>query len=62
MRYAVYFTWNDGFEDSFNVDSAKDRDMNIQEMIARKDFKRIEYCPIYANGEYGMTTRVCELN
>lgn len=22
-------------------------------MIARKDFKRIAYCPIYASGEYG---------
>ena len=36
MRYAVYFIWNDGTEDSFNVDSAKERDLNINEMIARK--------------------------
>lgn len=54
MRYAVYFTWNDDFEDSFNVDSAKERDMNIKEMIARKEFKSISYCRIYANGGYGM--------
>lgn len=53
MRYAVYFVWNDGIEDSFNVDSAKERDMNIKEMIARKEFKSISYCKIYANGEYG---------
>ena len=53
MRYAVYFIWNDGTEDSFNVDSAKERDLNINEMIARKEFKRISYCRIYANGEYG---------
>ena len=53
MRYAVYFIWNDGTEDSFNVDSAKERDLNINEMIARKEFKRICYCRIYANGEYG---------
>ena len=52
-KYAVYFTWNDGFKDSFNVYDAKERDMNIKEMINRKDFKSISYCRIYANGEYG---------
>ena len=53
-KYAIYFTWNDGFEDSFNVCDAKERDMNIKEMIDRKDFKSIRYCRIYANGEYGI--------
>lgn len=57
-RYAVYFTWNDGFEDTFNCKDAKDRDMNIKEMISRKDFKEIKWCRIYANGEYGKTTKV----
>lgn len=58
MKYAVYFTWNDGFEDAFNVDSAKERDMNIKEMIERKEFKEIRFCKIYANGEYGKETKV----
>lgn len=58
MKYAVYFTWNDGFEDSFNVDSAKERDLNIKEMIERKDFKSISFCPIYKNGEYGIHKKV----
>ena len=58
MRYAVYFIWNDGFEDSFNVDSAKERDLNIKEMIERKDFQEISYCRIYANGEYGKRVKV----
>lgn len=58
MKYAVYFTWNDGFQDSFNTDSAKERDFNIKEMIKRKDFKSISYCPIYANGEYGIEKKV----
>ena len=53
-KYAIYFTWNDGFEDSFNVADAKERDMNIKEMIDRKDFNAISYCRIYASGEYGM--------
>ena len=53
-KYAVYFTWNDGFEDSLNVADAKERDMNIKEMIERKDFKAISYCRIYSSGEYGM--------
>ena len=57
-RYAVYFTWNDDFEDSFNVDSAKERDLNIKDMIDRKEFKSISYCIIYANSEYGKTTMV----
>lgn len=52
-KYAVYFTWNDGFNDSFNVANAKERDLNIKEMIARGDFKSISYCKIYASGEYG---------
>lgn len=53
MKYAIYFTWNDGFEDSFNATDAKDRDLNIKEMVERKDFKEISYCRIYKNGEYG---------
>ncbi len=58
MKYAIYFTWNDGFEDTFNTDSAKERDMNIADMLRRKDFKRINYCPIYKNGEYGIQKEV----
>ena len=52
-KYAIYFTWNDGFEDSFNVVDAKERGLNVKEMIDRKEFKHISYCRIYANGEYG---------
>ena len=52
-NYAVYFTWNDGFKDSLNVYDAKERDINIKEMINRKEFKHISYCKIYSNGEYG---------
>ena len=52
-RYAIYFTWNDGFEDSFNVVDAKERDKNIRDMIKRGEFKEIRYCRIYASGEYG---------
>ena len=54
MKYAIYFTWNDGFRDTFNVESAKERDFNIRDMLERKDFKSISYCPIYSNGEYGI--------
>lgn len=54
MRYALYFTWNDGTKDSVNVNSRSERDLNIKEMVARrKEFKEISYCKIYANGEYG---------
>lgn len=49
-------TWNDGFEDSFNVDNATERDLNIKEMISSKSFKAISYCPIYKSGEYGRRT------
>ena len=37
-RYAIYFTWNDSTEDSFNVCDAKERDINIKDMIKRGDF------------------------
>lgn len=56
MKYAIYFTWeNDGFEDTFNVDSAAERTRAVYDMINRKEFSCIKYCPIYANGEYGRT-------
>ena len=58
MKYAIYFTWNDGFEDSFNVNSAKERDLNIKNMINRKEFKTISYCRIYKSGEYGTETKI----
>ena len=58
MKYAIYFVWNDGFADTFNVDNAKDRDTNIRDMIRRGDFQSIEYCRIYANGEYGAHKKV----
>lgn len=59
-RYAIYFKWNDGFQDSINVEDAEDRDLNIKEMIRRKDFKDISWCRIYANGEYGQHHWVLE--
>lgn len=58
MKYAIYFTWNDGFRDVFNVDSAQERDMNIAEMIERNEFSEIHYCRIYSNGEYGRSIQV----
>ena len=50
-KYAIYFTWNDGFKDTFNVYDAKERDMNIKEMIDRKDVKSISFRRIDAKGE-----------
>lgn len=58
MTYAIYFTWNDGTEDSFNADSAKERDLNINDMMKRNEFKSIYYCKIYKSGEYGLKTQV----
>lgn len=57
-KYAVYFTWNDGIEDTMNVYDREDRDLNIKDMIERKDFISISYCYIYANGEYGKRIKV----
>jgi len=58
MKYAIYFTWNDGTEDTFNVDTAKYRDLNIKNMIELDKFKCIAYRPIYKSGEYGQRTVV----
>ena len=53
MKYAIYFTYKGGTEETFNVYDAKARDWNINEMTATKDFTNISYCEIYASGEYG---------
>lgn len=58
MRYAVYFTWNDGASDSFNAENSKERDANIKDMIRRKEFKNISYRKIYKSGEYGCQVTV----
>lgn len=58
MRYAVYFTWGDGTEDSFNVDGAKERDINIKVMLERKDVIAISFCKIYKSGEYSRRKKV----
>lgn len=58
MKYAVYFTWNDGMEDSFNTNTAEERDLNIKDMKSRKEFKEISYCRIYRSGEYGKRVKV----
>lgn len=59
MKYVVYFTWKwNGEKDSFNVDSARERNMNIDEMIEREEFESISYCPIYRDGEYGKRINV----
>ena len=58
MTYALYFTWNDGFKDTFNCNNRKDRDANIKSMIERGEFISIEYCKIYKNGEYGVSVKV----
>lgn len=57
-KYAVYFTWNDGTEDTFNCKDAGDRNLNIKNMVSRGKFKKISYCRIYANGEYGKLVKV----
>lgn len=57
-KYAVYFIWNDGTEDSFNCTDAEERDLNIKQMIERKDFKEISWCRIYKSGEYGKIVKV----
>lgn len=60
-KFAIYFTWKDGTKDSFNVYDAKERDMNIKNMIARNEFNKISFCRIYSNGEYGIEKKVfCE--
>lgn len=58
MKYAIYFTWSDGFEDSFNTGTAEERDLNIKDMKVRKEFKEISYCRIYKSGEYGKRVKV----
>lgn len=60
MRYAIYFTLNDGTKDSINVEGTRERDANIRDMLSRNEFQYISYCKIYASGEYGKRTVVKE--
>lgn len=48
-----YYQKYDGTEDSIIVESAAERDLAIRDMLRRDDFQYIEWCQIYANGEYG---------
>lgn len=57
-RFAIYFTCNDGFRDSINVDNIEEGETKIKEMIERKEVKEISCCRIYANGEYGKIIKV----
>lgn len=53
-RWAIYFTWNDGTDDSVNAENAKERDAYVKDMLGSGNFKSIKYCRIYASGEYGV--------
>jgi len=58
-RYVVYFTWNDGVEDSFTVANEFELDSNIRGIANRKDcIKRVLYREIYANGKLGEEVKV----
>lgn len=58
MRYALYWTWNDGTKDTDIVYCAEDRDKNIKNMIDRKEFIEIGYSKIYVSGEYGKYIKI----
>lgn len=53
MKYAIYFSWNDGIKNSFNVKSAKERDFHIKNLLNMSDISKVSYCKIYSSGEYG---------
>lgn len=57
-RWAIYFTWQDGTEDSVCAETAHERDTNIAAMVKSGNFKSIEYCRIYADGEYGINKKI----
>ena len=55
-QYVIYFIWSDdNTEDSIIVETAQERDIEINNMIKRKDFSYISWCYIYQDGEYGQT-------
>ena len=57
-QYIIYFTWNDGEEDSIIEYSAKDRDSEIAKMLSRGDFSAISWAYMYADGEVGELHKV----
>ena len=53
MKYCIYVTCKDGFEDSLIVTGASERDYWIKEMIKSNLYETIKFCQIYRSGEYG---------
>ena len=54
IHYAIYFTWNDGTEDSCIEYGAKSRNITINELLANDEIIKVSYCKIYKSGEYGI--------
>lgn len=53
MRYAIYWTMEDGTTDTTNQTGSYARDMTIAELKLMRGIKEIRFCKIYKSGEYG---------
>ena len=60
MRYIVYFTRNDGQKDFFHCENAKERDLEIREMLESDNFIFIAYERLYKSGKLGKRTVVLD--
>lgn len=62
MRYKVYYRHNDVFAnwEAFDVESASERDAEIERMFATCEFKDIRYCKLYADGSEGEFVKVLQ--
>lgn len=59
MTYEFYLIWDDGYEDSYEVYSADERNENIQDIIKRRtNYKSAEYSRVYVSGKRGQRKRI----
>jgi hypothetical protein len=52
MKYAVYFKWFDGTEDTFNCDNRDDMLLNVRTIKRNGDQKLTGVSKILKSGEY----------
>lgn len=58
MRYALYIDLAQGGENTYIVNSARERDLDITNLKRTGMARNIMYCPIYKSGEYGKRIKV----
>lgn len=58
MKYAIYYEFYDGTNDSIIVKDSPSKNIYIKTLLNDNEIKHIAFCKIYKSGEYGKRTFV----